>query len=65
VADMYEVASRIWHTVDQRYYDAGEKVDLGHLKPKQIKRLIAKGAIEAPPEPKAPAKPKAKAAADG
>jgi len=42
----YNVLMRIWHTKDERYYDAGENVSMTHLADFQIERLIAQGIIE-------------------
>lgn len=43
--DRYKVLVRIWHTGDNRYYEAGEKVAMAHLADFQIERLIAQGII--------------------
>lgn len=44
--DKYKVLARIWHTSDERYYEAGDNVTMAHLADFQIDRLIAQGVIE-------------------
>ena len=44
--DKYKVLARIWHTGDECYYEASEKVSMSHLADFQIERLIAQGVIE-------------------
>jgi len=50
--DEYMVLARIWHSGDERYYDAGDNVTMTHLADFQIKRLIAQGVIEPVEKPK-------------
>lgn len=42
---MYEVLRRIWHTWDERTYEPGAIVSLGHLENDDIKRLIKSGTV--------------------
>ena len=44
--DKYTVLARIWHTGDERYYEAGASVTMTHLANFQIDALIAQGVIE-------------------
>ena len=44
--DEYKVLAHIWHTGDERYYEAGDNVTMTHLADFQIERLIAQGVIE-------------------
>ncbi len=42
----FKVVSRIWHTKENKYYEAGETVDLSHLDGFGITALLNVGAIE-------------------
>jgi len=42
----YQAKALLWHTAEGRYVGAGEEVDLSHLSPGDIARLVEAGLVE-------------------
>ncbi len=43
----YIAQTRVWHTAEQRYYEAGNEVDLSHLSRDVVKALVEAGVVRA------------------
>ncbi len=41
----YRALTRIWHSKDNRYYEAGDLVALDHLPPSVVLQLLSRGVI--------------------
>ena len=43
---IYKVVSRMWHSVENKYYEPGETIDLSHLDGIGLAAVLASGAVE-------------------